>query len=81
MIMDMYPTFMGTTKDTIWTKVDVRQARQDEQMSFTVQTKEADDSSSKWRTAGKVVIIASSNWGRLSRDDKGEFILNSFKGF
>ena len=81
MIMDMYPTFMGTTKDAIWTKVDVRQARQDEQMSFTVQTKAADDRSSKWRTAGKVVIIASSNWGRLSRDDKGEFILNSFKGF
>jgi hypothetical protein len=60
MIMDMYPTFMGTTKDAIWTKVDVRQARQDEQMSFTVQTKAADDRSSKWRTAGKVVIIASS---------------------
>jgi hypothetical protein len=81
MIMDMYPTFMGTTKEAIWTKVDVRQARQDEQMSFTVQTKAANDRTSKWKTAGKVVIIASSNWGRLSKDDKGEFITNSFKGF
>ena len=72
---------MGTTKEAIWTKVDVRQARQDEQMSFTVQTKAANDRTSKWKTAGKVVIIASSNWGRLSKDDKGEFITNSFKGF
>ena len=78
MIMDMYPTFMGKTNDDIWTKVDVRQARQDEKMSFTVQTKAAEDRSSKWRTADKVVIIASSNWGRLSRDDKG---LNSFRSF
>jgi hypothetical protein len=81
MLMDMYPTFMGKTKDDIWTKVDLLQARQDEQMSFTVPTKAADDRSSKWRTAGKVVIIASSNWGRLSKEEKGEFILNSFRSF
>ena len=80
-IMDMYPTFAGTTKEATWTKVDVRQARQDEQMTFTVQTKPADDRTSKWKTAGKVVIITPSNWGRLSRDDKGAFILNSFRGF
>jgi hypothetical protein len=72
---------MGTTKEAIWTKVDVRQARQDEQMSFTVQTKAADDRTSKWKTAGKVVIITPSNWGSFSRDDKGDFILNSFRGF
>ena len=79
--MNLYPTFLGKTKSEIWTKVDVRQARQDEQMSFTVQFKPAQDRSSKWRTAGKVVIIAPSNWGRLSTEDKSGFILNSFGNF
>jgi hypothetical protein len=79
--MNLYPTSLGKTKNDIWTKVDVRQARQDEQMSFTVQFKVAEDRSSKGRTVGKVVIIASSNWGRLSTEDKKNFTLNSFGNF
>jgi hypothetical protein len=81
MVMNMYPTFMNKTKSDIWTKVDVRQARQDEQMSFTVQSKVAEDRNSKWRTAGKVVIIAPANWGRLSPEEKSGFILESFRSF
>jgi hypothetical protein len=81
MVMNMYPTFMNKTKSDIWTKVDVRQARQDEQMSFTVQSKVAEDRNSKWRTAGKVVVIAPANWGRLSPDEKNGFILESFGSF
>ena len=81
MVMNMYPTFMNKTKSDIWTKVDVRQARQDEQMSFTVQSKVAEDRNSKWRTAGKVVVIAPANWGRLSPEEKSGFILESFGSF
>jgi hypothetical protein len=81
MVMNLYPTFVKKTKNEIWTKVDVRQARQDEQMSFTVQSKAAEDRTAKWRTAGKVVIIAPANWGRLSTDDKTEFINESFRRF
>ena len=73
--INLYPT----SKDEIWTKVNVRQCRPDEPMSFTVQSKPAGESATKCRTADKVVIITPTNWGRLSPDDRKNFIQSNFR--
>ena len=81
LIINLYPTFLGKTKDDIWTKVDVRQCRPDEPMSFTVQSKPAGETTTKWKTASKVVVITPTNWGRIDTEDKKNFLMTSFKNF
>ena len=34
-------------------------------MSFTVQSKPAEEKTTKWKNAGKIVIISPTNWGRI----------------
>ena len=62
-------------------KVDVRQCRPDELMQFTVQTKKANTADGKWKTAGKVVVIAPSVWGRWNDTQKESFLKDNFEKF
>ena len=67
--------------DDTWVKVDVRQCRAEELMQFTVQVKKANSQDGRWKTAGKVVVIAPSMWGRWSDNQKDSFMKASFERF
>ena len=67
--------------ENLWVKLDVRNCRPDELMSFTVQTKKAGETGSRWSTAGKVPIIPPPMWGRYSAGKKEEFIDDFIKNF
>ena len=78
--MNLYKKIHSTPRNEIWVKVDVRPCRPEDPMSFTVQTKGAEQAG-KWNTAGKVIIIAPQMWGRLSADMKENFLKQSFEQF
>ena len=67
--------------DDTWVKVDVRQCRAEELMQFTVQVKKANSQVGRWKTAGKVVVIAPSMWGRWNDNQKDSFLKASFEKF
>jgi hypothetical protein len=81
LIYNSYYTYLGKSKSEVWVNVDVHQYRPEEPMAFTFQMKQADKKEIKWRTCGKVVIIAPSNWGRLSVEGRKSFIKSSFDEF
>ena len=80
-VMNDYKAIINVSGPEMWVKVDVRQCRPEEPMQFTVQTKKAGDASSKWKTAGKVVVVAPTMWGRWSDDKKDEYLKGSFEQF
>ena len=80
LIMNLYKKIYSKPGKDLWVKVDVRPCRPEDQMSFTVQTKEA-TGDNRWFTAGKVVIITPLMWGRLSAEKKENFIRQSFEQF
>ena len=51
-----------------------------DQMS-TVHSKPAGESATKWKMVSKVVVITRTNWGRLSPDDRKNFLQSSFRNF
>ena len=63
-----------------WVKVDVKQCSAEELMQFTVEIKKA-NSQDKWKTAGKVVVIAPHMWGRWNDLKKDSFLKASFEKF
>ena len=50
-------------------------------MSFTVQTKRAESRDTKWITAGKVTVVLPAMWGRLSGQQKEDYLNQSFSRF
>ena len=80
LINSLYKKIHSRPNNEIWVKVDVRPCRPEDQMSFTVQTKAA-NGESRWTTAGKVVIISPTMWGRLSIEKREAFIKQSFDQF
>ena len=81
MIMNLYKAFISSNGDDNWVKVDVRSCRPEDPMSFTVQTKRAESRESKWTTAGKVVVVLPAQWGKLSKEQKEEYLNQSFSKF
>ena len=75
--MTNYLIFKGKDKSAIWMKVDVCPSILKDAMAFTVQTKVAGDRTSKWDNAGKVQIISTSNWGRLSAKAQMDYMMNA----
>ena len=67
--------------DDTWVKVDVRQCRAEEPMQFTVQVKKANSQDGRWKTVGKVDVIAPSIWGRWNGNQKDSFLKASFERF
>ena len=80
-VMNAYKELVNANGGDTWVKVDVRQCRPDELMQFTVQTKKANTADGKWKTAGKVVVIAPSMWGRWTDTQKESFLKASFEKF
>ena len=72
---------MNGTGDDTWVKVDVRQCRAEELMQFTVQIKKANTQEIKWKTAGKVIVVAPSMWGRWIDVKKDNYLKASFEKF
>ena len=79
--MNAYKDLVNANGGDTWVKVNVRQCRPDELMQFTVQTKKANSADGKWKTAGKVVVIAPSMWGRWNDTQKDSFLKASFEKF
>ena len=80
-VMNAYKDLVNANGGDTWVKVDVRQCRPDELMQFTVQTKKANSAEGKWRTAGKIVVIAPSMWGRWKDTQKDSFLKACFDKF
>ena len=78
--MSLYKKIYSRPGQELWVKVDVRPCRPEDPMSFTVQTKGADQAG-KWNNAGKVIIVAPQMWGRLSAETKENFLRQSFDQF
>jgi hypothetical protein len=81
MIMNLYKAHISKNGGDNWVKVDVRPCRPEDPMSFTVQTKRAESRDTKWTTAGKVVVVLPATWGRLSGQQKEEYLNQSFSRF
>ena len=81
MIMNLYKAFISSNGGDNWVKVDLRSCRPEDPMSFTVQTKRAESRESKWTTAGKVVVVLPAQWGKLSGEQKEEYLNQSFSKF
>ena len=81
MIMNLYKDLLAKNGETYWVKVDIRPTRPEDPMVFTVQSKKAGARESRWATAGKVQIIFPQTWGRLNKDQREAYILQSFKDF
>ena len=78
-IMALFKTFISKDGGDHWVKVDVRPCRPEDPMSFTVQTKKANEP--KWNTAGKVTVVTPAMWGRLSVPQKEDYLNDSFSRF
>ena len=78
-IMERYKKMVNN--DSLWVKLDVRNCRPEELMSFTVQVKKSGETGSRWSTAGKVPIIPPQMWGRYSAEKKEEFIDGFIRNF
>ena len=81
MIMSLFKTFVSKQGGDHWVKVDVRPCRPEDPMSFTVQTKKAESRDTKWITAGKVTVVLPAMWGRLSGQQKEDYLNQSFSRF
>jgi hypothetical protein len=81
MIMSLFKTFVSKQGGDHWVKVDVRPCRPEDPMSFTVQTKRAESRDTKWITAGKVTVVLPAMWGRLSGQQKEDYLNQSFSRF
>mgnify|MGYP006905899460 CR=1 FL=1 len=79
--MNMYRDSISKGGENFWVKVDVRPSRPEDLMAFTVRSKKAGEGESRWNTAGKVPVIFPQTWGRLNKDQKEAYMLQSFKKF